>query len=136
MGLDQVREGITGGLTILGEPPLGGASQNRRAARQLTQWHFIGHLQRRKVRPVVGGFDLIHSVDSRELAEGIDLRALEAGLTKGVLFGRLWENYLDTLELRWSARVAHGRTLPQDAQKGCPARPQRVRGRGVPSGVR
>jgi hypothetical protein len=26
------------------------------------------------------------------------------------------------------------RTLPQDAQKGCPARPQRVKGRGVPSG--
>jgi PLP dependent protein len=112
VGLDQVREGITGGLTILGEPPLGGASQNRRAARQLTQWHFIGHLQRRKVRPVVGGFDLIHSVDSRELAEGIDRRAQEAGLTKGVLFGRLWKNYLDTLELRWSARVAHGRILP------------------------
>jgi hypothetical protein len=28
------------------------------------------------------------------------------------------------------------RTLPQDAQKGRPARPQRVKGRGVPSGVR
>src|SRR5438094_7836259 len=27
-------------------------------------------------------------------------------------------------------------TLPQDAQKGRPARPQRVKGRGVPSGVR
>jgi hypothetical protein len=32
VGLDQVREGITGGLTILGEPPPGGASRNRRAA--------------------------------------------------------------------------------------------------------
>jgi uncharacterized DUF497 family protein len=30
----------------------------------------------------------------------------------------------------------NGRTLPQDAQKGRPARPQRVRGRGVPSRVR
>jgi len=28
------------------------------------------------------------------------------------------------------------RTVPQDAQKGRPARPQRVKGRGVPSGVR
>jgi len=28
------------------------------------------------------------------------------------------------------------RTLPQDAQKGRLARPQRVKGRGVPSGVR
>ncbi len=34
-------------------------------------------------------------------------------------------------------RVWHNsKTFPQDAQKGRPARPQRVKGRGVPSGVR
>jgi hypothetical protein len=77
-------------------------------------------LQRRKVRPVVGGFDLIHSVDSRELAEGIDRRAQEAGLTKGVLFGRLWKNYLDTLELRWSARVAQWENPPTGCSKRLP----------------
>lgn len=53
-----------------------------------------------------GGFDLIHSVDSLGLAEEMDRRAQEAGLTKAVLFSRLRENYLDTLELRWSACVA------------------------------
>jgi hypothetical protein len=32
--------------------------------------------------------------------------------------------------------VWHNRnTFPQDAQKGCPARPQRVKGRSVPSGA-
>jgi hypothetical protein len=55
---------------------------------------------------VGGGFDLIHSVDSLELAEETDRRAQEAGLTESVLFSRLRENYLDTLELRWSACVA------------------------------
>ena len=53
-----------------------------------------------------GGFDLIHSVDSLELAEETDRRAQEAGLTESVLFSRLRESYLDTLELRWSACVA------------------------------
>lgn len=32
------------------------------------RWHFVGHLQSRKAKEVVGGFDLIHSVDSVKLA--------------------------------------------------------------------
>lgn len=43
-------------------------------------WHFIGTLQRRKVKAVVGRFDTIHSVDSLALAEEIDRRAAEAGI--------------------------------------------------------
>lgn len=34
-------------------------------------WHFIGHLQKNKVKFIDGHFDLIHSVDSFELAEKI-----------------------------------------------------------------
>jgi hypothetical protein len=37
----------------------------------------------------MGGFDLIHSVDSLEPVEEKDRRAREAGLTKVVLFSRL-----------------------------------------------
>jgi pyridoxal phosphate enzyme (YggS family) len=42
-------------------------------------WHFIGALQRNKVRKVVGGFDVIHSVDSLRLAEYLDRVAGEEG---------------------------------------------------------
>jgi PLP dependent protein len=38
-------------------------------------WHFIGHLQKNKVKDVVGKFDLIHSVDSVALAEVIDAKS-------------------------------------------------------------
>jgi pyridoxal phosphate enzyme (YggS family) len=38
-------------------------------------WHLIGHLQSNKVKPAVELFDIIHSVDSIELAEAIDLKA-------------------------------------------------------------
>lgn len=86
VGLDQIREGIASGLTILGENRLQEALPKIEALRGLPiLWHFIGHLQRRKVRSVVGVFDLIHSVDSLELAEEIDKRAQEAGLRQAVL---------------------------------------------------
>mgnify|MGYP002234306951 CR=1 FL=1 len=39
------------------------------------QVHFIGHLQRNKVKYVVGKVDLIQSVDGQELLELIDRRA-------------------------------------------------------------
>ncbi|MCL1842632.1 MAG: YggS family pyridoxal phosphate-dependent enzyme [Defluviitaleaceae bacterium] len=38
-------------------------------------WHFIGHLQRNKVKFIVDKVDLIHSVDSLQLAEEINKRA-------------------------------------------------------------
>jgi pyridoxal phosphate enzyme (YggS family) len=49
------------------------------------EWHFIGRLQKNKVKQVVGVFDLIHSVDSLELAETINRIAEEKGLTQRVL---------------------------------------------------
>lgn len=39
------------------------------------KWHMIGHLQRNKVKYVVGRAALIHSVDSVRLAEAIDQEA-------------------------------------------------------------
>lgn len=86
VGLDRIREGIAGGVTILGESRLQEALPKIEALRgDPVRWHFIGRLQRRKVRLVVGGFDLIHSVDSVQLAEEISRRAQEAGLTQAVL---------------------------------------------------
>jgi pyridoxal phosphate enzyme (YggS family) len=49
------------------------------------RWHFIGHLQRRKAKFVIGVFDLVHSVDSMELAQEIDRRAGDAGVHQDVL---------------------------------------------------
>lgn len=43
--------------------------------RKALRWHFVGHLQRRKVRDVVGRAWLIHSVDSSPLALEIEKRA-------------------------------------------------------------
>ncbi len=48
-------------------------------------WHFIGHLQRNKVRQVVGAFAYIHSIDSLRLAQAVSRIAQERGLRQKVL---------------------------------------------------
>ena len=47
--------------------------------------HFIGHLQRNKVRQVVGRVSLIHSAGSLELLEEIDRQAEKRGIVQEVL---------------------------------------------------
>lgn len=39
------------------------------------KWHFIGHLQKNKVKYIIDKVELIHSLDSIELAEEINKRA-------------------------------------------------------------
>ena len=48
-------------------------------------WHFIGHLQRNKVKQVVDKVSLIHSVDSIELAREINKRAEQVNRTVDIL---------------------------------------------------
>lgn len=49
------------------------------------RWHFIGHLQRNKVRSLIGRVGLIHSVDSFQLGQEISARASDAGIVATVL---------------------------------------------------
>lgn len=49
------------------------------------RWRFIGHLQRNKVRFVVGRVELIEAVGSLRLAAEIGRRAAATGRTQGVL---------------------------------------------------
>lgn len=49
------------------------------------RWHFIGHLQKNKVKNVVGQFDLIHSVDSFALAQKISSQAQTLKIEQKIL---------------------------------------------------
>lgn len=84
--VDRMRQGIDAGLSIVGENRLQEAVSKMAALKDTpVRWHFIGHLQRRKVRSVIGVFDLVHSVDSMALAQEINHRAGEAGVCQDVL---------------------------------------------------
>ena len=52
---------------------------------QNSKFHFIGHLQSNKVKPVVENFDYIHSVDSYKLAQIISKTASDIGKVQNVL---------------------------------------------------
>ncbi len=49
------------------------------------RWHFVGHLQRRKAKEIVGEVELIHSLDSLELANEINKRAMAQGIVQRCL---------------------------------------------------
>jgi pyridoxal phosphate enzyme (YggS family) len=85
MADDQIRLAVAAGAKVLGENRVQEALPKIKAIGGPVQWHLIGHLQRNKVKRVVGLFDLIHSVDSIELAREIDLRAEHAGIRQKVL---------------------------------------------------
>jgi PLP dependent protein len=83
---ERIREGLGVGLTLLGENRMQEALSKVALLRDLAPcWHFIGQLQRRKVRDAIGTFELIHSVDSVELAQEINRRAGDAGVKQAVL---------------------------------------------------
>lgn len=48
-------------------------------------WHMIGHLQRNKVKYVVGRAAMIHSIDSERLAVAISDEAVKKGLVQDIL---------------------------------------------------
>jgi pyridoxal phosphate enzyme (YggS family) len=80
-----VREALDAGQGIFGE----NRAQELVAKAPLlplsTRWHFIGHLQRNKIRKILPLVELIHAVDSVELALDIDRIATELGLFPRVL---------------------------------------------------
>lgn len=83
---ERVRLAIGAGVKLIGESRLQEAVPKIEAlGTRDVRWHFIGQLQRRKVKAVVGTFELIQSVDSVELAAEIDRRAADAGIRQHVL---------------------------------------------------
>lgn len=105
-----IRDGIAAGLKIAGENRLQEALPKIEALKEdRIAWHFIGQLQRRKVRAVVGVFELIHSVDSLDLATEIDRRAAAAGLRQNVL-----------LEINVGEEQTKAGFLPQDVEEALP----------------
>ena len=50
------------------------------------RWHMIGHVQSRKAPLVAGAFTLLHTLDSRKLADGLEKRLVALNARQSVLF--------------------------------------------------
>lgn len=80
------REAVAAGIDVLGENRVQELlSKYDQHAYDGVPLHFIGHLQRNKVRQIVGKVDLIQSVGSLELLEEIQRCAEKQGLVQDVL---------------------------------------------------
>ncbi len=86
VSVGHLREAVDAGIRHVGENRLQEALPKLETlGRDGVIWHFIGTLQRRKVKSVIGRFDTIQSVDSLALAQEIDRRAGEAGLRQRIM---------------------------------------------------
>ena len=85
-GPEAVQEAIRAGVDICAENRVQEfLSKNAVNAYAPCCVHFIGHLQKNKVKYLVGAVELIHSVDSTELMDAISRRAQSLGVVQDVL---------------------------------------------------
>ncbi len=81
----KVREAIEAGQRLFGESRVQEARAKIPELPSNLRWHFVGHLQKNKIRHALPLFELTHSVDSLALAEDINRIAEEDGLHPRVL---------------------------------------------------
>ena len=82
----RVREAIAAGVDVCGENRVQELTEKLgQGAYSGCPLHFIGHLQKNKVKYIVGKVSLIHSADSLELIGVIDKRAAALGVTQDIL---------------------------------------------------
>ena len=83
--VEQLQEAYAAGQRIFGESHAQELVAKAPLMPDDVQWHFIGHLQRNKVRQIMPIVSLIHSVDSIRLLSTIDKEAARIGRTVDVL---------------------------------------------------
>lgn len=84
--MDRVQQAIRAGVDICGENRVQEMlEKNAQGAYTGCPLHFIGHLQKNKVRQVVGLAELIHGVHDLELLEVIQKEAKKRGIIQDVL---------------------------------------------------
>lgn len=82
---DAVREAMEAGQMLFGESRVQEARVKIPMLSTKARWHFIGHLQRNKIRQALPLFELFHGVDTLELANDMERIASEAGFHPRVL---------------------------------------------------
>jgi pyridoxal phosphate enzyme (YggS family) len=103
---DDVRLLAELGVTDVGENRAAEAAEKRAACHQLRlRWHFVGQLQRNKVRLVAAHADVVHSVDRVPLAVALGRAAAEQGRPLAALV---------QVDLDPVARPGRGGARPED----------------------
>ncbi len=77
---EEIREVFEAGIRLFGENRVQEARDKIPLLSDLSiEWHMIGHLQRNKVKYAVNLFDVVESLDSKELADELEKRLSKVG---------------------------------------------------------
>jgi len=103
---EEVRRAVEAGVRIIGENYVQEADSAYQVVGNKAEWHFIGHLQKNKVKKAAGIFDMIETVDSVEIATEIDKRCAQVGKIMPVL-----------IEINSGREKQKSGVLPEDAEQ-------------------
>jgi pyridoxal phosphate enzyme (YggS family) len=82
---EKVRDAIEAGQTLFGESRVQEARAKIPELPSNARWHFVGHLQKNKIRYALPLFELFHGVDSLALAQEMNRIAADEGMHPRVL---------------------------------------------------
>jgi len=103
---EEILEAVEAGVKIVGENYVQEAEKVYQVVGNKAKWHFIGYLQKNKVKKAVRIFDMIETVDSIEIAEEIDKRCRQIGKVMPVL-----------VEINSGREKQKSGVLPEDAEQ-------------------
>lgn len=106
---ERIQEAFEAGQTCFGESRQQEAADKVASLPGGIEWHFIGGLQRNKVRKVLGDFQVIHSIDSWRLADHVDRIAGELGVRPAVF-----------LEVDLADQASKGGFSPEELENSLP----------------
>lgn len=81
----EIQEAVEAGVRVIGENYVQEAESAYRVIGDKAKWHFIGHLQKNKMKKAVRLFDMIETVDSLGIATEINKRCAQIGKIMPVL---------------------------------------------------
>ncbi len=82
---ENVEEAVAAGQTLFGESRVQEARAKIPLLPSRLRWHFIGHLQKNKIRHALPLFEMFHGIDSLALAQDMQRIAEEEGKQPRVL---------------------------------------------------
>ena len=82
--VDTINRAYAAGIRVIGENRVQEILEKYDSVKPV-RWHLIGHLQKNKVKYIIDKVEMIHSVDSLDLAKEIDRRAAKIGKVQKIL---------------------------------------------------
>ena len=103
---EEILKAVAGGVRAVGENYVQEGIEAFEVIGSAVKWHFIGHLQKNKVKKAVKVFDVIETIDSVKIAEEIDKRCGEIKKIMTVF-----------IEINSGREIQKSGVFPEDAEK-------------------